>query len=57
MITSIAGIWRACGANCYDNEWRSAVDANDVPFFGDAGAPEFLVGVVGLAGGEEEGGH
>jgi hypothetical protein len=34
----------------------SAVDADDVPFLGDAGAPEFL-GAVGLAGGEEEGGH
>ena len=32
------------------------VDADDVPFLGDAGAPEFL-GVIGLAGGEEEGGH
>jgi len=32
------------------------VDADDVPFFVDASAPEFL-GVVGLPGGEEEGGH
>jgi hypothetical protein len=32
------------------------VDAKDFPFLSDAGAPEFL-DVIGLAGGEEEGGH
>jgi hypothetical protein len=32
------------------------MDANHFPFLGDAGAPQFL-GVVGLAGGKEEGGH
>ena len=37
-------------------EIQEAVDADDVPFFGDAGSPEFL-GIVGLAGREEEGRH
>jgi hypothetical protein len=39
------------------NLWDSpTVDADDIPFLGDAGAPKFL-SVVGLAGGEEQGRH